>query len=97
VRAIEEYDRLGLERSFSEHGFALPPQGEPADVHAIAAEYADWLGKSNVPKLFLKAEPGAILANDTLVNLVRRWPLLEVQGLPSLAIPPPGTIMWTCG
>jgi haloalkane dehalogenase len=27
-----------------------------------------------VPKLFLKAEPGAILANDTLVNLVRRWP-----------------------
>src|ERR1700750_37454 len=37
-----------------------PRGGEPADVHAIATEYADWLGKSNVPKLFLKAEPGAI-------------------------------------
>jgi hypothetical protein len=27
-------------------------------VHAIATEYADWLGTSHVPKLFLKAEPG---------------------------------------
>src|SRR3954465_15525364 len=54
-----------------------PPRGgEPADGHAIATEYADWLGTSNVPKLFLKAEPGAILANDTLVNLVRGWPAL---------------------
>ena len=54
----------------------IPIEGEPADVHAIATEYADWLGKSNVPKLFLKAEPGAILANDRLVNLVRGWPAL---------------------
>jgi len=29
-----------------------------------------------VPKLFLKAEPGAFLAIDTLVNLVRGWPAL---------------------
>ena len=29
-----------------------------------------------MPKLFLKAEPGAILANDRLVNLVRGWPAL---------------------
>ena len=45
-------------------------------MHAIATEYADWLGTSDVPKLFLKAEPGAILANDRLVNLVRGWPAL---------------------
>ena len=45
-------------------------------MSAIAAEYANWLGTSNVPKLFLKAEPGAILANDRLVNLVRGWPAL---------------------
>jgi haloalkane dehalogenase len=51
-------------------------EGEPADVHAIATEYAEWLGTSNVPKLFFKAEPGAILANDKLVNLVRGWPAL---------------------
>ena len=51
-------------------------RSEPADVHAIATAYADWLGKSNVPKLFLKAEPCAILANESLVNLVRGWPAL---------------------
>jgi haloalkane dehalogenase len=45
-------------------------------VSAAAAAYADWLGTSNVPKLFLKAEPGAILANDLLVKLVRGWPEL---------------------
>jgi haloalkane dehalogenase len=37
-----------------------------------------------VPKLFLKAEPGAILANDTLVNLVRRWPALTEKTVPGV-------------
>jgi haloalkane dehalogenase len=54
----------------------IPIAGEPADVNAIATQYADWLGTSNVPKLFLKVEPGAILTNDRLVNLVRGWPAL---------------------
>jgi haloalkane dehalogenase len=54
----------------------IPIEGEPADVSAIAADYADWLASSDVPKLFLKAEPGAILASDRLVNLVRGWPAL---------------------
>jgi len=54
----------------------IPVDGVPADVSAIAAAYADWLGKSSVPKLFLKAEPGAILAVDRLVKLVRGWPAL---------------------
>jgi haloalkane dehalogenase len=54
----------------------VPIDGDPADVAAIVKAYADWLATSNVPKLFLKAEPGAILANDNLVNLVRRWPAL---------------------
>jgi haloalkane dehalogenase len=54
----------------------IPIAGEPADVTAIATEYANWLGKSDVPKLFLKVEPGAILTNETLVSLVRSWPAL---------------------
>ena len=33
----------------------IPIEGEPPDVTAIATEYADWLGTSDVPKLFLKA------------------------------------------
>jgi haloalkane dehalogenase len=51
-------------------------EGEAEDVSAIAADYAAWLKTSNVPKLFLKVEPGAILANDTLLKLGRGWPSL---------------------
>ena len=39
----------------------IPLDGEPADVHEIVARYADWLCNSGVPKLFINAEPGAIL------------------------------------
>ncbi len=39
----------------------IPLDGEPADVHEIVARYADWLCSSTVPKLFINAEPGAIL------------------------------------
>ena len=59
----------------------IPIAGDPADVTAIADAYADWLGKSDVPKLFLKAEPGAILANDALVGLVRSWPALTEKSV----------------
>jgi haloalkane dehalogenase len=54
----------------------IPIDGEPADVNAIAAEYADWLATSDVPKLFFKVEPGAVLTLDRLVQLVRGWPAL---------------------
>src|SRR6516225_3802296 len=53
-----------------------PIEDKHAHVSAIAADYADWLGSSDVPKLFLKAEPGAILTSDRLVGLVRGWPAL---------------------
>ena len=52
----------------------IPIEGEPADVVAIAAASADWLSTSHVPKLFLKAEPGAILASAGMVDFVRGWP-----------------------
>ena len=39
----------------------IPLGGEPADVTEIAAGYAEWLATSDVPKLFINAEPGAIL------------------------------------
>ena len=39
----------------------IPLDGEPADVAAIAAHYSEWLAGSDVPKLFINAEPGAIL------------------------------------
>ena len=86
LRTLSDEEMAEYRRPFAEPGEGrrptltwprqIPIEGEPADVHAIATEYADWLGTSNVPKLFLKVEPGAILTNDTLVNLVRGWPAL---------------------
>lgn len=39
----------------------IPLDGEPPEVAAIAEAYAAWLSESEVPKLFINAEPGAIL------------------------------------
>jgi haloalkane dehalogenase len=52
----------------------IPIEGEPADVAAIAAAYADWLATSDVPKLFVKAEPGALLAGGANLDTARAWP-----------------------
>jgi haloalkane dehalogenase len=54
----------------------IPIEGEPAEVVTIVGEYAAWLAQSPVPKLFINAEPGAILAGP-LRDLVRTWPRLE--------------------
>jgi haloalkane dehalogenase len=51
----------------------IPIEGEPADVVQIAQEYAAWLSTSDVPKLFINAEPGAILTGPQR-EFVRSWP-----------------------
>ena len=53
----------------------IPLEGDPADVSAIAKDYADWLATSNIPKLFLKAEPGGILAHGPVLEFARSWPV----------------------
>ncbi len=39
----------------------IPVEGRPADVAAVVEEYADWLSRSELPKLLVRSEPGAIL------------------------------------
>jgi haloalkane dehalogenase len=39
----------------------IPIGDEPADVVQIAADYSQWMAENNIPKLFVNAEPGAIL------------------------------------
>ncbi|HZJ48301.1 MAG TPA: haloalkane dehalogenase [Acidimicrobiia bacterium] len=51
----------------------IPIEGDPADVDAIVAEYAGWLATSDVPKLFINAEPGAILVGVQR-EFCRTWP-----------------------
>ena len=51
----------------------IPLDGEPEDVHGIVAGYADWLSTSETPKLFINAEPGAILTGAQR-DFCRRFP-----------------------
>jgi haloalkane dehalogenase len=39
----------------------IPIEGQPADVHAVVESYAADLAQSEVPKLFVNADPGSIL------------------------------------
>ena len=52
----------------------LPIDGEPADVTAIVAAYADWLTTSHVPKLWVKGEPGLLLSGGANLDFVRGLP-----------------------
>lgn len=51
----------------------IPLDGEPADVQQIVSDYAAWLAQSALPKLFINAEPGAILI-DKQREFCRSWP-----------------------
>ena len=39
----------------------IPLDGEPVDVNHIVTDYSGWMAENQVPKLFINADPGAIL------------------------------------
>jgi haloalkane dehalogenase len=51
----------------------IPIDGEPADVCAIVEDYGQWLAESAIPKLFVNADPGAILGGGQR-EFCRTWP-----------------------
>ncbi len=51
----------------------IPIDGEPADVVDIVESFGEWLAGSEVPKLFVNAEPGVILTGDQR-EFCRSWP-----------------------
>lgn len=51
----------------------IPIEGEPADVCEIAREYGAWMSRSQVPKLFVNADPGSILVGEQR-EFCRSWP-----------------------
>lgn len=61
----------------------IPIEGEPADVEKIVKDYSTWLSGSDVPKLFINADPGSILIGKQR-EFCRSWPNQEevtVKGL----------------
>jgi haloalkane dehalogenase len=51
----------------------IPIAGEPAEVVAIVQDYADWMAGNDIPKLFVDADPGAILIGAQR-EFCRNWP-----------------------
>ena len=51
----------------------IPIDGDPDDVAAIVDGYGRWLSSADVPKLFIDADPGAILVGAQR-EFCRAWP-----------------------
>jgi len=83
LRGLGEAEMAVYRRPFAEAGESrrptltwprqIPIEGEPEDVVRIVSDYGAWLAQSPLPKLFVNAEPGAILRGE-LRELCRSWP-----------------------
>jgi len=83
IRDLSEAEMAEYRRPFIEKGESrrptltwpreIPIEGEPADVAKIVGDYAGWLSRSDVPKLFVDADPGSILTGRQR-DFARTWP-----------------------
>jgi haloalkane dehalogenase len=83
LRTLTDDEMAEYRRPFAEPGEGrrptltwprqIPIDGEPEDVCEIVADYAAWLSSCDVPKLFVNAEPGAILTGAQR-EFCRAWP-----------------------
>ena len=83
IRTLEEVEMAEYRRPFADGGEdrrptltwprQIPVEGEPAEVVEIVQSYADWLSTSDLPKLFINADPGSILIGDQR-EFARTWP-----------------------
>lgn len=49
----------------------LPRGGNPADTVELVQSYTDWFAQSEMPKLFIRVNPGAIIPAGALLEFVR--------------------------
>jgi haloalkane dehalogenase len=61
----------------------IPIAGEPADVVQIVSDYSEWLSHCEVPKLFVNAEPGGLIAGPVR-DFVRSWPKITEITVPGI-------------
>jgi haloalkane dehalogenase len=83
LRGLTETEMAVYRRPFAEAGEdrrptltwprQIPIEGEPEDVVQIVQDYADWIKDAAFPKLFINAEPGAILIGAQR-EFCRTWP-----------------------
>ena len=51
----------------------LPRGGNPADTVQLVTSYTDWFAASDVPKLFVRVNPGALISAGPLLEYVRSF------------------------
>jgi haloalkane dehalogenase len=51
----------------------MPLDGQPPEVVEVVARYGAWMAANTIPKLFINAEPGAILTGG-MREFARTWP-----------------------
>ncbi|MEX1036088.1 MAG: haloalkane dehalogenase [Sneathiella sp.] len=83
IRKLEEEEQREYTRPFRNAGEdrrptltwprQIPIAGEPDDVVNIVDDYSSWLSKTDVPKLFVNADPGSILVGAQR-EFCRTWP-----------------------
>ena len=83
IRGLDEAEMEVYRRPFREPGESrrptlawpreIPVGGEPADVVALAEEWAAWMAATPTPKLFIDANPGTILVGAQR-EFCRSWP-----------------------
>lgn len=83
LRALSDDEMAEYRRPFADPGEdrrptltwprEIPIDGSPEDVAAIVGDYSRWLSTSSLPKLFVNAEPGAILVGEPR-EFCRAWP-----------------------
>ena len=83
MRDIDDETMAEIRRPYAESGEArratlswprqIPIAGEPADVAELVEGQAVWMTENTIPKLFVNADPGAILVGGQR-KFCRTWP-----------------------
>ena len=94
MRTLDQETHDAYRRPFAEPGETrrptltwpreIPIDGEPADVQAVVEAYGTWLAASDVPKLFINAEPGRIMPRGDNREFCRSWPNQKEVSVPGL-------------
>ena len=80
---LSKEDQVEVRRRFLEQGESrrptlawtqqLPLGGTPEENDAIFKTYSAWLQETDIPKLFFRGEPGALIADNVLLDFVRTF------------------------
>ena len=52
----------------------VPIAGEPAEVVKVVEDFGAWLAVCEIPKLFVRADPGVVQGKKRVLGIVRSWP-----------------------